>query len=76
MTVPLSTQEKRIRKAAILVLIAMLGTGASLMANHPLAFIEFAVVGLTLTLVGIIYYLLSLIREPRKNSGKPVISAH
>ena len=63
-----SPLEKRIRFAAVLVFIAMVATGASLMINHPLSFVGFALFGLTLTLVGIIYYLIALVRGDK---GKP-----
>jgi hypothetical protein len=61
--------ERRIRKAAIIMLIALVGTLGSLLSNHPLAFIEFAVVGLLLIIVGLVYYLISLVRgEPTRQA--------
>lgn len=67
MSTQVTVMERRIRNAAIVMLIALLGTLGSLLSNHPLAFIEFVVVGLTLILIGIVYYLISLVRgEPRR----------
>ncbi|MBS1902944.1 MAG: hypothetical protein JSS75_04505 [Bacteroidetes bacterium] len=67
MSTQVTAMERRIRKAAIIMLIALVGTLASLMSNHPLAFVEFAVVGLLLIVIGTIYYLISLVRgEPRR----------
>ena len=56
--------EKKIRVAAILTFIALIGTLGSLLVAHPLSFIEFAVVGLLLMVVGIVYYLIALVRGP------------
>lgn len=58
----LSKLEKRIRFSAILIFIALIGTLASLLVAHPLSFIEFAVVGLFLMIIGIVYYLIALVR--------------
>jgi amino acid permease len=63
---PISYVEKHVRRAAVVIVIALVGTLASLMTDHPLSFIEFMVVGLFLMVVAIIYYLISLIREPRR----------
>lgn len=68
--VPLSKLERRIRLAAILSLIALIGTGGSLLVSHPLSFIEFAVVGLTLMFVAVVIYLLALVRNPRSYQPK------
>ena len=58
----LSKLEKRIRFSAILIFIALMGTLGSLLVAHPLSFIEFAVVGLFLMVIGIVYYLIALVR--------------
>ncbi len=71
-TEPLTKLERRIRLAAILSLIALIGTGGSLLVSHPLAFIEFAVIGLTLMLVAVVIYLLALVRAPRSSPPKSV----
>jgi hypothetical protein len=68
--VQLSKLERRIRLSALLSLIALVGTGASLLVSHPLSFIEFAVVGLTLMLVAVAIYLLALVRNPRSYQPK------
>jgi predicted membrane channel-forming protein YqfA (hemolysin III family) len=62
----LSKLEKRIRFSAILIFIALMGTLGSLLVAHPLSFIEFAVVGLLLMVIGMIYYLIAIVRG---NSG-------
>ncbi|HET9136946.1 MAG TPA: hypothetical protein VFO76_09930 [Candidatus Kapabacteria bacterium] len=64
----LSKLEKRIRFSAILIFIALMGTLGSLLVAHPLSFIEFAVVGLFLMIVGMIYYLIAIVRG---NSATP-----
>lgn len=67
MDTKVTVMEHRIRRAAIIMLIALVGTLSSLLINHPLAFIEFAVVGLLVIIIGIAYYLISLVRgEPTK----------
>jgi len=67
-TEPLTFLEKRIRFSAILSLIALVGTLISLFVDHPLSFIEFAVVGILLILASIGYYLLALVRAPGKTT--------
>ena len=62
MQVQLSKLEKRIRFSAILIFIALVGTLGSLLVAHPLSFIEFALVGVTLIIIAIIYYLIALVR--------------
>jgi hypothetical protein len=67
MSSQVTVMERRIRRAAIIILIGLLGTLGSLLSNHPLAFVEFVLVGLTLILIGVIYYLITLVRgEPRR----------
>jgi hypothetical protein len=63
---PLTTFEKRIRLIGVLNFIALLGTLFSLLVFHPLAFIEFAVVGVLLMLIAIVLYLMALLRAPRR----------
>jgi len=65
-TEPLTPLEKRIRFSAILSIVALVGTLISLFVDHPLSFIEFAVVGVLLILVSIGYYLLALIKRREK----------
>jgi len=62
MNIQLSKLEKRIRFSAILIFIALVGTLGSLLVSHPLSFIEFAVVGVFLIIIAIIYYLIALVR--------------
>jgi predicted membrane channel-forming protein YqfA (hemolysin III family) len=62
MSKQLSKLEKRIRLSAIFIFIALIGTLGSLLVAHPLSFIEFAVVGLSLMTIGIVYYLIALVR--------------
>jgi hypothetical protein len=62
MDMPLSKLEKRIRRAAIMIFIALVGTLGSLLVSHPLSFIEFAIVGVLLIILAIIYYLIALVR--------------
>lgn len=64
--------EKRIRKIAIINFIALVGTLVSLLIFHPLSFIEFAVVGLVGMIVAIFYYLLALLRTPRRATSESV----
>jgi len=59
---PLTSFEKRIRVIGVINFIALVGTLASLLVFHPLAFIEFAVVGVLLMVVAVVLYLLALIR--------------
>jgi hypothetical protein len=65
---PLTRLEKNIRLSAILVCIALIVTIISLLVDHPLSFIGFAVAGVLVILVAIAYYLLALVRVPRKIS--------
>lgn len=62
---PLTSFEKRIRVIGIINFIALVGTLISLLVFHPLAFIEFVVVGLLLMIVAVVLYLLALIRPRR-----------
>jgi hypothetical protein len=61
---PLTSFEKRIRVIGVINFIALIGTLVSLLIFHPLAFIEFAVVGVLLMVVAVVLYLLALI-QPR-----------
>ena len=69
---PLTKLEKRIRLAAVLNLIALIGTMISLLVEHPLSFIQFALVGLSLMFVAVVIYLLALVRAPRSPREKSV----
>jgi hypothetical protein len=62
---PLTSFEKRIRVIAIINFIALVGTLVSILVFHPLAFIEFAVVGVFLMIVAVVLYLKALI-QPRR----------
>lgn len=61
--------DKHIRIAALLVCIGLSVTLASLLIEHPLSFIGFAIAGVFVMLVGIVYYLLSLVRMTRRAPG-------
>jgi hypothetical protein len=54
--------ERRIRISALLVLIGLVVALVSLLIQHPLAFVMFIVLGATLIGIGVIYYLVSLVR--------------
>ena len=62
---PLTSFEKRIRVIGVINFIALVGTLVSLLVFHPLAFIEFAVVGVLLMVVAVVLYLLALIKPER-----------
>jgi hypothetical protein len=65
---PLTRLEKNIRLSAILVCIALVVTIVSLLVDHPLSFIGFAAAGVFVIFIAIIYYLLALVRVPKKIS--------
>jgi hypothetical protein len=54
--------EHRIKVAALLTTLGLAVALVSLLIEHPLAFILFLVVGVTLIGIAIIYYLVSLVR--------------
>jgi hypothetical protein len=53
--------EKRLRKAAALVLVGLIVEGLSLLWARPLSFILFLGVGATLIALGIVIFLMSLV---------------
>ena len=56
--------ERRIRISALLTSIGLVVALISLLIPHPLAFVMFLGIGVTLVVIGVIYYLVSLVREP------------
>jgi hypothetical protein len=61
MTVDTSVTERRIRWASFLVGAGLLVQLASLLVEHPLAFVAFLMVGCPLMAAGILLYLFSLV---------------
>jgi fatty acid desaturase len=68
MSEELTPSEKRLRKAAALVLVGLIVEGLSLLSARPLAFVLFVGVGLLLMAVGIVMFLLTLVshHEPAR----------
>jgi hypothetical protein len=54
--------ERRIRVAAILVLLGLAIEAITLWVLHPLSFVAFASVGVLLIVAGIVVFLLTLLR--------------
>ncbi len=65
MKTQLNALERRIRQSAIMVLIGLAGTLASLLIFHPLSFVGFIVVGIVLIIVANFYFLVAIIRGER-----------
>jgi len=65
--------DKHLRRAGILVSLGLAAQFLSLLPLHPLAFIGFTVVAVPLTAVGVIYFLLSIVRnsEPGIDQSGP-----
>jgi hypothetical protein len=58
----LNIVERRIRIAALMVVIGLAGTLASLLIFHPLSFVGFILMGIVLILIANVYFLVALIR--------------
>lgn len=56
--------ERQIRRSALLVTIGLIVALVSLLINHPLAFIMFLGVAVTMIAAGMLTYLFALVREP------------
>ncbi len=75
---PISQLEHRIRIAALMIVIALAGTLASLLIFHPLSFVGFIVIGIVLTIVANFYFLVAIVRgerQPSTRSSKEDVSA-
>jgi hypothetical protein len=59
----MSTIEQRIQISGILIALGLVILFVSLIPNHPLAFVGFAVLGVPLLFAGIAWYLISLLRQ-------------
>jgi hypothetical protein len=55
--------EVRIRRASVLIGLGMLAGAASVLLNHPLAFVGFLAAACPLVLGGVAIYLTSLVRR-------------
>ncbi len=53
--------ERRIRRAAVMIGAGLLLQALTLLRVHPLAFVVFLMVGCPLIVVGVAFYLLSLV---------------
>jgi len=62
MSEPITTMGRRIQISALLILLGLLVEAASFLWASPLAFFLFAIVSGGLTLLGICFFLLSLVR--------------
>jgi hypothetical protein len=56
--------ERRIKISALLATIGLTVVLVSLLIHHPLSFVIFLSVGAVLVAIAIVYYLVSLVREP------------
>lgn len=61
--------ERRIRTAAIFVTIGLFVALVSLLIQHPLAFMGFLIFGALVILVGIVLYLIALLRGGPQGQG-------
>ena len=59
----MNATERRFRVSGVLIAFGLLILFVSLIPNHALAFVGFAVVGAPLLLAGIIWYLISLLKH-------------
>ncbi len=62
--------EKHLRRAGILVTVGLIIQILSLIPLHPLAFIGFAGLAVPITAAGVIYFLLSLVRNEETETGQ------
>jgi hypothetical protein len=62
--------ERRIRVAAVLILIGLLIEAATLRILHPISFIVFAGAGVLFLGAGIVVFLLALLREGEAQHGE------
>lgn len=60
--------ERRIRISSLFVAAGLLVAIISLLVNHPLAFIFFIAIGVLLVAIGVVLYLIALIREPGRHA--------
>lgn len=61
----LTTLERRVRWAALMISFALIATMVSLLVFHPLSFIGFAFFGVIVMLLGNIYFLYAIVRGNR-----------
>jgi 1,4-dihydroxy-2-naphthoate octaprenyltransferase len=64
--------ERRIRTASIIVTIGLIIALISLVVNHPLAFLAFLILGVLTIVIGIAYYLFSLLRGGANGEVAPL----
>ncbi len=75
MNTQLNILERRIRIAALMVVIGLAGTLASLLIFHPLSFVGFILVGIMLILIANFYFLLALIRGTGRHRTEQAMAA-
>ena len=63
-----NTTERRLQSAGIILILGLLVEGLSLMGRGPIAFLVFVGVGGLLLLIGIVAYLLALVRTDSTQS--------
>ncbi len=61
--------ERRIRTASIMVTIGLIVSLISLVVNHPVAFLGFLIFGVLLIAIGIVYYMITLLRGDTNREG-------
>lgn len=61
--------ERRIRTASIIVTIGLIIALISLVVNHPVAFLGFLIFGVLTIAIGIVYYLITLLRREENVNG-------
>ena len=62
-----NTTERRMRVSGVFIALGLLILFVSLIPNHALAFVSFAVLGAPLLLAGIVWYLISLLKHSSEN---------
>lgn len=61
--------ERRIRKAALFVTVGLFVALVSLLIQHPLAFMGFLIFGALVIIIGIVLYLIALLRGNPQGQG-------
>ena len=61
----LTLLERRVRWAALMISFALIATMVSLLVFHPLSFIGYALFGVSIMLLGNIYFLYAIVRGNR-----------
>ncbi len=65
----MNTMDRRLRVSGVLIALGLLILFISLIPNHALAFVGFAMLGAPLLLAGVVWYLISLLRESTSEHG-------